>query len=82
VSPLERALTYIAARLREPSTYPHIMIIAGAVGHWGAADVLTQQQIIMDCCLFAAGLIGAILPDRIGNNTRAGDPAKPTDKET
>ena len=70
---LAKALAYIAARCREPSTYPSIMLIAGAIGHWATADAVTKQQAVMDICVGIAGLIGAVLPDRMTKNTRADD---------
>jgi hypothetical protein len=72
---LQRILTYIMNRLREPSTYPQIMLMVTAVTHWAVADEASKQQIVMDICLFAAGLIGAILPDRMKSNTRTSDPS-------
>jgi hypothetical protein len=68
-----KALAYIAARLKEPSTYPAFMLLVSSIGHWASADTLTQQQVFMDAGLFLAGLIGAVLPDRMGKNSRVDD---------
>ncbi|MHB8674541.1 MAG: hypothetical protein ACYDAK_12815 [Candidatus Limnocylindrales bacterium] len=71
---LIRVLTYIAARLREPSTYPGLMLIASGITHWSVADDPSRQQTLMDIGIALAGLISAVLPDRIGTNTRINDP--------
>ena len=76
-----KALSYIAARLKEPSTYPAIVLVLIALGRQLSPD---QKDAIMVIGLFLAGLIGAVLPDRIGQKTRADDkpPAVPTPDQT
>ena len=71
-----KILAYCKARLGEPSTYPALMLIGTGVAHWATADYATKTQIVTSLGLIIAGLIGAVLPDRIGKNTRADDPDK------
>lgn len=73
-----RIVTYLGNRLREPSTYPALILVLTASG---AAFTEEQRAAIMAVGMFAAGLIGAALPDRVGKkNDRASDP--PTEKES
>ena len=76
-----KVLYYIRDRLKEPSTYPAIVIALTACGAHFTAD---QKTLVMEIGFFVAGLIGAALPDRIGKNTRADDPeaTHPPVKET
>lgn len=68
-----KLLYYIRDRLKEPSTYPALVLVLSAIGHTLAPD---QKDAIMIVGIFLAGMIGAVLPDRIGKNTRADDPDK------
>ncbi len=70
---LWKILYYIGARLKEPSTYPAMVI---AVTAFGAHFTDAQKVAVMQIGFFVAGLIGACLPDRFGKNTRADDPEK------
>jgi hypothetical protein len=67
---LTKALTYLVARLKEPSTYTAMTFVLTA---FGAAFSPQQQNAILMIGMAAAGLLGAILPDRISTNTRLGD---------
>lgn len=72
-----RVAAYIGARLKEPSTYPALILALTAGGAVLSAE---QREAIMAIGMFAAGLIGAALPDRVGKkNDRVTDP--PTQKE-
>jgi len=61
---------YIVARLKEPSTYPAIVLVLTALGRHLSPD---EKDAIMIVGLATAGLLGAILPDRMGTRTRAED---------
>ena len=67
---LTKVLSYIMGRLREPSSYPAMILILSAIGMHFSPE---QKEAIIMIGLFVAGLIGAILPDRVGKNTRAED---------
>lgn len=69
-----KALAYTAARLKEPSTYPALVLILIAFGRLITPE---QENAIMIAGLFLAGLIGAILPDRMKSQTRSDDPQPP-----
>jgi len=71
---LQKVLAYIAARLKEPSTYPALALVLTACGRLISP---AQENAIMIIGLFLAGLIGAVLPDRMKSNTRADDPPQP-----
>ncbi len=76
---LQKALAYIAARFKEPSTYVSVALILTAFGRLISPE---QQNAIMIIGLFLAGLIGAVLPDRLKQNTRASDaPVLPPEKK-
>lgn len=66
-----KILNYIGARLREPSSYPAVCFVLTAFGHVLAPE---KREAITIIGMFAAGAIGACLPDRFGKNTRADDP--------
>lgn len=66
-----KLLHYVRDRLKEPSTYPAMILVLSAVGHTLAPE---QKEAIMVIGIFVAGMIGAILPDRISKNTRVDDP--------
>jgi len=51
---------YLLARLREPSTWRGLVLIATACGTALSPD---QQEAIVTAGLLMAGLIGAALPD-------------------
>lgn len=69
-----RIVAYLGNRLREPSTYPALILVLTASG---AAFTEEQRAAIMAVGMFAAGLIGAALPDRVGKrNDRAEDVEK------
>lgn len=51
---------YLLARLREPSTWRGLVLIATACG---AALSPEQQEAIVTVGLLVAGLLGALLPD-------------------
>lgn len=68
-----RVLRYLGNRLKEPSTYP-ALILALTAG--GAALSQEQRDVIMAAGMLIAGLIGAALPDRVGNKQD-----RQTDKE-
>lgn len=73
-----RIVAYLGNRLREPSTYPMLVLLITSCGAVLSAE---QREAIMAVGMFAAGLIGAALPDRVGKkNDRASDP--PTEKES
>ena len=67
---LVRVGQYIKARLKEPSTYPAIVLVLTALGRRLSPE---QTDAVMIIGLAVAGLLGAILPDRIGSKTRADD---------
>ena len=75
---MQKALAYIAARFKEPSTYPALVLILIAFGRAVSPE---QQNAIMVIGLFLAGLIGAVLPDRMKGNSRADDPPVQPPKE-
>lgn len=56
-------LIYLSARLREPSTYPALALVLTALGH----IIVTpdQRDALTVVGMFAAGAIGAILPDKL-----------------
>ena len=68
-----KILNYIGARLKEPSTYPALILVLTAIGHTFSPE---QKEAIVVVGIFVAGMIGAALPDRFGKNTRADDPEK------
>lgn len=70
---LFRVLNYLAARLREPSTYPGMMLIFTGVAHWSTASQASKEQIMLDIGVAIAGLISVALPDRLSHNSRATD---------
>jgi hypothetical protein len=53
--------SYLMARLKEPSTWRGIVLIATACG---TAISTTQQEAIVTVGLMVAGLIGAVFPDK------------------
>ena len=57
---MKDVLSYLVARLREPSTWRGLVLIATAIGAH-----LTESQVdqVVQVGLFLAGLIGAALPD-------------------
>lgn len=66
-----KLLHYVRDRLKEPSTYPAMILVLSAIGHTLAPE---QKEAVMVIGIFIAGMIGAILPDRINKQTRADDP--------
>lgn len=68
-----RILRYLGNRLREPSTYPMLVLLITSCGAVLSAE---QREAIMAVGMFAAGLIGAALPDRVGKRND-----RQTDKE-
>lgn len=57
---MNTVLAYLVARLKEPSTWRGLVLIATAIG-----ARLTEAQVdqVVQVGLFIAGLIGAALPD-------------------
>ncbi len=55
-----KLLRYIRDRLKEPSTYPAIILILTALGHHLTDE---QKNAAIEIGLIVAGLVGAILPD-------------------
>ena len=68
-----RILCYLAARMREFSTWRDGIIILTALGYHFTPE---QSQAVLTIGLLAAGVLGAAFPDRLGGATRADDQPK------
>ena len=61
MTPTEKALAYIVARLQEPTTWRGLVLVVTAFGMQLAPE---KQEAIIAAGLLIAGVIGAAVPDR------------------
>ena len=61
MTPTEKALAYLVARLQEPTTWRGLVLILTAFGTQLAPE---KQEAVMALGLLIAGVIGAAVPDR------------------